>query len=657
MSGVIVLVPPVTAFEQEGRPPIRTLPVSDSEELADFVAEARRRFVSSVVANDALDRNDGLTCPQLLLTRLCSNPEDVAYRQKSKGCYQGWSWKKLSLEVARLHGALRDLGFQRGDRIALFGDPQVEMLALEMAALAAGGISANFYLSHSPTELQDLLAIIKPKLVVVDRQDQLVKVMDATSGIPEIGAIILLDGKMKFMYPQANVLDYGQVREKGVRLLATNSQPFFDDVAVGEVDDPALIFFTEFSTRPKAIVHSHGSFRASLRALLSLCPTLRRKPFRTLAVVPPAHMVGKLTVLLPLASKLVVHYPEQFENLREGLREVAPDFVFLPPRILQKLAAVLASDLHSISGLKKLAYRTALWSATKAQKPQGGVLARAANLLARLFVFQPLLDKVGLARVSYALTGGAVAPADVVALWRSWGVDLREVYLGPDFGIGLAQQLDRRSSSLGSSVAGAETEIRVLDSGELVIRGPAVAAGDWQAGEFIRRPKDWHRTGDLVEAQAAEFQLIGREGRFAKLAGGTLINQEKVAGLLKGSAFISEAIVVGEGHPSPCAVIELDLDIAGHWARSLGIPYTSTVNLIQRPELQDKIAAEINNVNERLDAHERICGFRILSEELDPHLGVITPARTVIYSKASEAFAELIAEVYRDKKNAAAHGG
>ncbi len=603
MSGLIALVPPVTAFEQEERSPIRSLPRSESEWLADFIAEARRRVVAPGVASDVSAPNDGLTLPQLLLARLCLNPDAVAYRQKGQGYYQGWSWKKLSLEVARLYSALRATGFGRGDRIALFGDPRVETLALEMAALAAGGISANFYLSHSAAELQDLLTAVGPKLIVVDRQDQLVKVLDAMSGSPDADSIILLDGKMKFMYPQANVLGYEQVRDNGTWLLATNSQRFFDDVAAGEADDPALIFFTEFSTRPKAVVHSHRSYRASLRSLLSLCPALLREPFRAVAVAPPAHMIGKLTVLLPLASQLVVYYPEQFESLREGLREVAPDFVFLPPRILQKLAAVLTSDLHSLTGLKKLAYRAALASAASAQKPGAGVLACAAYMLARLFVFQPLLDKIGLARVSYALTGGAVAPADVVALWRNWGIDICEVYLGPDFGIGLAQQRDQKSGMLGSVVAGSETETRILDSEELAIRGPAVAAGVWRGGEFTRRAKDdWHRTGDLVDAQAAEIQLIGREAHFAKLASGARVNQDKVAGLLKGSAFISEAIVVGEGQPSPCALIELDVDIAGQWARGEGIPYTSTANLIQRPELQDKIAAEIASVNERLDA-------------------------------------------------------
>jgi long-chain acyl-CoA synthetase len=616
-----------------------------AEEFAILSAEVRNQIVGIRQAHDVSRKS--LTFPQRMLWRLCDEPNHVAFRQKHHGIYRDWTWADFALEVARLANGLRALGFARGERIALLSDPRVETLTLETAALSMGALSANLYLSHPVGELEKLLIEIEPSVVVVDRQDQLVKVLAGLPHLASIKAIILLDGKIKFMYPQQNVVDFALLHEG--RLSQATIERFLEDIASGQEDDPALIFFTHLSATPQAIVHSHKSFGASLQSLTVLCPALMTST-RSIAVVPTAHVIGRLTIFLPFIARTVVHYPEQLDNLREALMEVAPNFLFLPPRIFQRLAASISGDLGLVGGLKRIAYRIARASAKWAQVPGAGLAARLAFVFARLLVFQPLLDKVGLARVRHAFTGGGSISADVLATWRRWGVEIRQVYLSAEFGVLLAEHARNRSSEFVGTTIGADCEVSTNDDGALLVRGATLSCGFWRGTALQRRAGDgWCRTGDLARIKQDRVFLAGREGGLARLSDGIQVSPRAVSTALKKSDFISEAIVIGDGRSALVALIAVDVDYAGQWARRENISYTSNANLIQEPQLQKKIASEISLVSAQLSDHEKIRGFRIIPVDLDPELGVVSPSRTVNSSKAKILFADLIAEIYEEQ--------
>ena len=52
---------------------------------------------------------------------------------------------------------------------------------------------------------------------------------------------------------------------------------------------------------------------------------------------------------------------------------------------------------------------------------------------------------------------------------------------------------------------------------------------------------------------------------------------------MKGSPFISEAIVFGDGRRYVTALFELDYTTVSEWARTYKVPYTSYTNLVTQP--------------------------------------------------------------------------
>ena len=87
-----------------------------------------------------------MTEPQTLSQHWLSNVrrwpgrDQVAARQKDLGIWQSYSWTQEYEQVRDFSLGLVELGLQRGDRVAIIGDNDLEYLWGILAVLAAGGV-------------------------------------------------------------------------------------------------------------------------------------------------------------------------------------------------------------------------------------------------------------------------------------------------------------------------------------------------------------------------------------------------------------------------------------------------------------------------------------------------------------------------------------
>src|SRR5262249_46227329 len=127
-------------------------------------------------------------------------------------------------------------------------------------------------------------------------------------------------------------------------------------------DDPATIVYTSGTTgHPKGALYRHGHHAAACANILGLYPALRDGEPGVGPMLPPRHTWGQTTAItLPLIAHVVPHYPESVDTAAETLWEVAPTFVFIVPRYLQKFAAHLLVGLDASSPFKRAAYRAAM---------------------------------------------------------------------------------------------------------------------------------------------------------------------------------------------------------------------------------------------------------------------------------------------------------
>src|SRR6202035_5023892 len=123
-------------------------------------------------ANDPLD-----TFPKLLLAHARRRPDRPAMREKDYGIWQSWSWAETAAEVEARAGALRALGFERGDKLAIIGDNRPRLYWAIAAAQALGGVPVPVYQDSIADEMAFVLDHAEVRFAVAEDQEQVDKLL------------------------------------------------------------------------------------------------------------------------------------------------------------------------------------------------------------------------------------------------------------------------------------------------------------------------------------------------------------------------------------------------------------------------------------------------------------------------------------------------
>jgi long-chain acyl-CoA synthetase len=192
-------------------------------------------------------------------------------------------------------------------------------------------------------------------------------------------------------------------------------------------------------------------------------------------------------------------------------------------------------------------------------------------------------------------------------------------------------------------------DFRLAEDGEILVRGPMVFKGYLHDAEATARTLDdgWLKTGDIGEVDDENYlKITGRKKEIIITAGGKNLSPEKIENALKMSPFIKEAVAIGDRRKFVGALIQIDADAVGDWARRRGIDYTSFQDLVQKPEVSTLISSEVDSANERLAQVEQVRGFKLLPKELHQDDGEMTATQKVRRSAVEEKFSDLIESMY-----------
>ena len=599
------------------------------------------------------------TAPGLIAEHARAKGATVAYRAKHRGLYRERTWRDYADLVGRCALALQALGLAAGERVAIMGDASEDWTICDQAVQAAGAISFGIYPTASVSEVAYQMANAGASIFIAEDQEYVDKILAVADQLPALRAIVMIDASAMYAYqhPKLQRLDEllaaaGPLEQGLAALEAMTSR-----VAAA---DPAFIVYTSGTTgHPKGALISHGKHLASAYTIVDHYPMLAAKTHRTVVFLPLCHIFGRdLAITVPLISRLVPHYGDDIEDLLHTLVEVGPTVLFTVPRYMQKFASQLLVGLGATSPVKRAATTVAMAAARRIARRRwdgrSGPLGEAVHAAARAAVFRPMLTKIGLDRVELAISGGAALSPETAALWQIWGVNLVEAYGQTETGGAfISGQPGRfpRPGNVGTVVRG--WEVRLGDGAELLVRGPDGFEGYWQKPEATAEVVDaegWMHTGDVAEWQDGNLRLIDRARDFIVTSGGKTISPSTIENVLRGSPFISEAMVIGHNRKYLTALIEIDYESVADWARSHDVGYSGFSNLAAHPRVQGLIEAAVAKANAELARVESIKAFRILPKELDPEEEgePVTPTRKVKRSLMMARFQALIEEMYED---------
>ena len=604
------------------------------------------------------------TFPRLLLDHATRRPAAPALREKDLGIWQTYSWSGLADLVQALACGLAEAGLGRGQHIVVVGENRPRLYASMLAAQALGAIPIPLYQDAAASEFVVPIRNADVVFAIAEDQEQVDKLLEIRDRCPQLARIWFDDPRGLRNYREDGLSSLDALVEAGRARAAADPSFFAAEVAKAQPDDVAAMFFTSGTTgNAKGVVHTHATLIDRAQAGARFDRLTERDEI--LAYLPPAWIGQNIFSYAQwLACGYVVNCPESASTVTLDLKEIGPTYYFAPPRVFEGLLTSVMIRMEDAAPLKRWLFDRCMALARRVGpdrldgKPIA-MLDRLAWALGNLLIYAPLRNTLGLSRVRVAYTAGEAIGPDLFTFYRSIGINLKQLYGSTETAVFVCLQPDNevRADTVGVPIDG--VEIKVADSGEILVRSPGLLKEyykDPAATAEVLDADGWYRTGDAGFLDAGgHLKIIDRAKDVGRIVGGTadgaLFAPKYVENKLKFFPYIKEAVAFGDRRDKVCAFVNIDIEAVGNWAEKRNLPYGSYADLAQKAEVLELVRECVEKVNADLAVDERLAGsqisrFLVLHKELDADDGELTRTRKVRRGFINERYRALVDALY-----------
>jgi long-chain acyl-CoA synthetase len=577
----------------------------------------------------------------------------IALRHKALGIWHRVTWSEYAENVRKVAASLVAFGLRHQENVAVLGENRPEWVYTSLGIMAAGGATCGIYPTSAPEQILYLLDHSEARFLFLENEEQLEKVLPILAQT-RVERVVVWDPKGLWGFRDPRVVFHEDFEKEGEALRATDPHRLQERLAEVSPEDTAMIIYTSGTTGdPKGAMISHGSALFMSEALIDANGA--RIDDDLISYLPLAHIYENLgSVLQHLRVGYVVNFVESLDTLFQNLREVSPTYFASVPRIWEKLASTIELRMSDSTWLKRNLYRFAVavgrrWMEASASGKVPDWL-RAARFVTYWMVFEPLKRRVGFDRARLAFSGAAPASPELFGYFRVLGIPLVEGYgMTESTGVIAVNRPDRPLvGTVGEPLPG--IEVKLDEDGEILTRGPHVFKGYFKDPEQTARtidPEGWLHTGDVGAWEEGRLKIVDRKKDLIITAGGKNIAPAYVENKLKFSAYIQDAVVIGDRRKYVVALVLIDEDNVTKFAQDNRLPFATFAELTQTPEVVKLIAHEVDQVNRTLSQVESVKKFALLPRRFYEEEGDVTPTKKVKRRNVETRYAELVESLYR----------
>ncbi|MBW8050892.1 MAG: AMP-binding protein [Cytophagales bacterium] len=438
----------------------------------------------------------------------------IACQEKKEGEYKGISWNEFYNDIENIAFNLKRFGFSKGDKIVLFSPNRLEMLELELAVMASGGIAVPIFAWFKKDTAELLINHSDAKYLAVSGEHQL----DNIDPNLLLNQIFVFDNIEDKRFPNM---------EPFTELLKEKSSPDFTFNTDAQPDEICLNMYTSGTMgTPKCVQLTHKNILSQQAARKTLWDIDEND--RLLSYLPWHHSFGgifELFTALCYGATLSLEsgYGKDPKVIMENWKLIKPTIFFSVPKVYQALVDLTkeskeAEALFFHSGLKFI------FTAAAPLSEKLSLEFEKRNI--------PVIEGWGLTETSPCCT-----------------------LTDP--------KIKRETGVIGKPIP--EVSIRIADDGEIQVKGPNVMAGYYnneEANADVFTKDGWFRTGDVGEFTETGLKLITRKDRIFKLSNGEKVIPTDLEKLIeKKCHYIAYALVTGKGEEYPVALLFPNRDL------------------------------------------------------------------------------------------------
>ena len=598
----------------------------------------------------------GRTLPQLLRDQARERGESIAIRSKRAGIWRSLSWNEVNRRVRGYATGLAAVGLKRGEVIAFVTENCEEQFMLQIAALCIGARTVCSYPDASSDELRFLLDHSGSVMLVGQDQEQVDKELALPREATQLRRMFYIDGDGLWNYDAQQLAPLASILER--RQGVADDAWLDTEIDAQSQTDVAVYCYTSGTTgRPKGAMMSHAFILDNAYRLMG---SLQVEPgARYLSYISPAWAAEQYFGFgLALLAPMVVHFAEKPETVQSDLREVGPEFLMFTPRQWEMLASGIEAQMMMDAGpLRRRLYSWGTGVGRARNLPNAGAFTRYLTApLADLLVLRGVRNFLGLSSARAVLSGGSGLSAELFTRFHAFGIPLGNLYGSTELGLVSTHRRGATDpATMGQLMPSDPTiappmEAWVDEGGQLRLRAPAFSGylNNPAATAELGDPEEGYATGDAVRLdERGQLIFLDRVKDMRRLKDGQIYPPQFIENHLRSSSMIRDAIAIGdERRTFVTALVNIDSEIAGRFAETLGLAYGTFTELSQLGAIRAEVARAIASVNALVEPGARVRQFATLPKELDADEAELTRSRKLRRELIHERYCNLIDALY-----------
>ncbi|MGH9504720.1 MAG: AMP-dependent synthetase/ligase [Terriglobales bacterium] len=435
---------------------------------------------------------------------------------------------ELLKRMAQARAFLLSKGLKKGDRCALLAHNGIDWVALDLAIMAEGLIVVPLYARQAPAELVAMMQDCSPALICC-------------------GDAVLRDGILQVWPDAPPQYLFGEIFSNAGS--SVNGNP-----RVAESDPVSIIYTSGTSGEAKGVVLTAGNVGHMLECTsgrLDLLMEKRPGQDRVFHYLPFCFAGSWIMLLTCLMRRSLLTLNMDLGKLAGEMRAAAPDYFLNVPALLERMRKAVDEQLWKTGGLALAIYSRAKSAWIRRRDGRARFSDAGWLTVAERMIFPTIRKKMIGGNLKALICGSAPLNVDTQLYFNMLGIPVLQVYgLTETTAICTMDDPGRvEPGRVGPAISG--VEMKLGESGEIVVRGPNIFPGYWNRPQETAKAlrEGWFHTGDRGEVDAAgNWRIIGRIKNLIILGSGHNIAPEPIEDeLLRNLPGAQQAVLVGNG--------------------------------------------------------------------------------------------------------------
>jgi long-chain acyl-CoA synthetase len=525
-----------------------------------------------------------------------------------EGAVRATTGGELLSMIQQARQFLRARGLKKGNRCALLAPNSVRWIALDLALMAEGAVVVPLYSRQALPEVVHMLIDSRPSRIFCPNA--------------------AVAAEIKKLWPQAphiSLMESAFIEE------ADDPTP---PVHHEEADLVTIIYTSGTSGEAKGVMLNAANVTFMLgctNARLDRLMGPREEPDRIFHYLPFSFAASWIAMLSFVSRHSTLTLSTDLTKLAEELKLASPNYFLNVPTLLERVRATIEETIRKRSAFASNVFLKAQYAFARRKRNQARFSDPLWLALAGFAMFPTIRAGIG-SNLKGLICGSAPLSIETQLFFMMLGIPVLQVYgLTETTAICTMDDPGRvEPGRVGFAVPG--TEMQVLETGEILVRGPHIFPGYWNRPEETATAlaDGWFHTGDQGEVDANGYwRLTGRLKNLIVLNSGHKVPPEPLESELAQSLpGVQHVILVGNQRSFLSALVVVDSANGSNHAA---------------------IQSTIDFVNADLPHYKQVRAFKVISESLSTENGLLTSMGKLKRDAISARFVAEIDEMYPKK--------